>query len=331
MTEETHPGMNTPASYPPGVLILIVLALVLLRPASAQVESRVATTEPTGRAAIDLQGHRGARGLLPENSIPSILKALDLNVETVEVDVVITRGGEVLVSHEPWMSSVICRTPDGDAVQEADERSFNLYELDYDEISAFDCGGRGHPAFPDQVPTAVSKPLLLDVIRIADGYAHVTNRAAPRYNVEIKSAPDHDGIYHPAPDSFARTVYDVLDGEGVVGRSTVQSFDPRPLRALRALDASVTIALLVSNTDGFEANVDRLGFTPDAYSPMYGLVDPALMDAADSAGVNVIPWTVNDREDMERLLELGVHGLITDYPDVGREVVDAYERGSRRD
>lgn len=327
MIEDTRSSRIRSPHFALERLILVALFFALPRPASAQVENRVATTEPQAQGSIDLQGHRGARGLLPENSIPSVLKALDFNVTTVELDVVITRDGGVLVSHEPWMSSLICRTPDGEPVRQSEERSFNIYEMDYDEISGFDCGSRGHRSFPSQVSTAVSKPLLRDVLRVADGYAHVRERAAPRYNIEIKSDPENDGIHHPPPDVFARRVYDVLADEGVLSRTSVQSFDPRSLRAIRAIDGSTTIALLVSNDEGFQANLKRLGFTPDVYSPSYGLVDESLMREADAAGIGVVPWTVNDRDEMERLLRLGVRGLITDYPDLGREVVDAHEHG----
>lgn len=300
----------------------------LLPIASAQERNRPATNEPAGANAIDLQGHRGARGLLPENSVPSVLKALDFGVKTVELDVVVTRDRHVVVSHEPWMSSIICRTPDGDPVTQDAERSFNLYEMDYDRVAGFDCGSRGHPDFPDQRPTAVSKPLLRDLLRISEGYALVTGRSAPHYNVEIKSAPGQDEVFHPDPNTFARLVYDVLAGEDVLDRTTIQSFDTRPLTAMRALDPSLTLALLVSNEEGLEANLAQLGFTPDVYSPHHRLVDDALMEASRAAQVDVVPWTVNDREEMMRLLHLGVDGLITDYPDEGREVVQSYLRSS---
>lgn len=308
------------------VYFLVVGIASILAGLSAAQPVTPAGTAPAEVAEIDLQGHRGARGLLPENSIPGFLKALDLGVTTLEMDVVITRDGEVLVSHEPWMSSVICRTPDGTPVHEDDERRFNIFELEYAETAAFDCGARGHPDFPDQRPTAVSKPLLRDVLRIADGYAHVTGREAPRFNVEIKSSPERDSVYHPAPAAFARIVYDTIEDEGVLERTTIQSFDPRSLRAVHDIDPSVSLALLVSNEDGFQANMRRLDFRPQVYSPNYGLVDETLMSAARASGVDVIPWTVNDRVEIERLLRLGVRGLITDYPDLGKEVIEDFQR-----
>ena len=279
---------------------------------------------PDARAQIDLQGHRGARGLMPENTIVGVLEALDHGVRTIELDVVISADHEVVVSHEPWMSSSICRTPEGVDVTVENERSFNIFRMSYAEVAAFDCGSRGHADFPEQRPTAAAKPLLRRVIRVADGYAQRTQREPPLYNVEIKSHPDGDGRFHPTPEDFARLLYNVLAAEDVLERSNIQSFDPRSLGAVRDIDPAVRLALLVSNDLGYAANLERLGFEPEIYSPNYPLVDAALIDSAHAGGLLVIPWTVNDRETMWELLELGVDGLITDYPDVGRAVVDAF-------
>lgn len=280
-------------------------------------------------AQIDLQGHRGARGLLPENTIPSVIAALDHGVDTIELDVVVSSDEMVVVSHEPWMSSAICRTPDGRNVTEEDEHAFNIYTMTYAEAAAFDCGARGHADFPQQRPRASAKPLLREVILISDGYAQRTGRTLPNYNIEIKSRPDGDGTYHPEPEDFVRLVYDILKDEDVLERSNVQSFDLRPLRVLRELDPSIRLALLVGNEDGYGANIDRLGFLPEIYSPNFGLVDSALVAAAHSDGLLLIPWTVNERAEMDALLRLGVDGLITDYPDIGREAIDAHLRAMR--
>ena len=117
-------------------------------------------------APFDVQGHRGARGLLPENSIPGFKRALELGVTTLEMDVVIAADSTVVVSHEPWMSQVICRRPDGSPVEAADE--FNLHRMTYEEIRLFDCGSRGHPLFPRQTKMPVTKPRLSDVIDAAE-------------------------------------------------------------------------------------------------------------------------------------------------------------------
>lgn len=261
----------------------------------------------------DLQGHRGARGLLPENSIPGFLLAADLGVDTIEMDVVVAADSQIVVSHEPWMSSEICSHPDGTHVTEEEARSLNLYTMSYEEIAAFDCGSRGNPRFPDQEPRAVQKPLLSEALRAIENHSERTLQ----YNIEIKSKEDGDGVFHPDVDTFAELLYEVLAEQDLLNQVTIQSFDPRSLEAVRRIDSQVTLAFLVSNELGLEANMDRLSFIPQAYSPNHNLVDRSLIDSVHGLGMAIVPWTVNDSDRMKELLYLGVDALITDYPDRG--------------
>ena len=264
---------------------------------------------------FDLQGHRGARGLAPENSLPAFRRALELGVTTLELDVVISADSRVVVSHEPWMSSTICTQPDGAPVPPGSESTFNLFEMPYERIAQFDCGRRGHPDFPEQEAMPASKPLLRDVIQMAEAYVDDTGRAPVFYNIETKSQPDWDGTFHPDPEAFTELLIAVLDDEGVTARATIQSFDPRTLRVARDIDPSLSLALLVGRGGGdLTSNVDALGFTPTIYSPNYRLVNPEMVTMAHERGMEVIPWTVNRRSEMEHLLQAGVDGLITDYP-----------------
>ncbi|MFM8834550.1 MAG: glycerophosphodiester phosphodiesterase family protein, partial [Cytophagales bacterium] len=128
---------------------------------------------------FDVQGHRGARGLKPENTIPAFLTALDYGVTTLELDVVITKDKKVLVSHEPWMFSGICLTPDGNTILGKDEKRYNIYELTYEEVKKFDCGSIGNGHFPEQEKIKISKPLLSDVIVAAE--THI--KSYTRYEV----------------------------------------------------------------------------------------------------------------------------------------------------
>ena len=167
----------------------------------------------------------------------------------------------------------------------------------------------------------------------AESYVAEHDRPPVFYNIEIKSWPEGDGTFHPKPETFARRVLGVVREGSVVARTTIQSFDERALRATRQLrddeppEDAVRLALLV--VDGTAARLpeqlDELGFTPDLYSPAHASVDEALVHAAHRRGLQVVPWTVNKREQMRRLLRLGVDGLITDHPDVGRDVVAAME------
>lgn len=269
---------------------------------------------------FDVQGHRGARGLAPENTVPAVMEALKVGVSTLEMDVVIAKDGTVVVSHDPWMSSVICSLPSGDPVPPDAERRYRLFDMTYDEIAAFDCGRRGHPDFPRQRRQPAVKPRLGDVIRDAEAYVDRHDRSPVRYSIETKSRPAWDGVFHPAPEPFTRALYDVLVEMDVLERSVIQSFDVRTLQVAHRMDATWKRSLLVDVDDerGVEGNLMRLGATPEVYSPEYRLVTPRLLKEAHGRGMQVIPWTVNDLEGMKRLEALGVDGLITDYPDVAR-------------
>jgi glycerophosphoryl diester phosphodiesterase len=264
---------------------------------------------------FDLQGHRGARGLAPENTIPSFLKALEYGVNTLECDVVVSKDKRIVVSHEPWFSHEISTAPDGTPINAATEKQFNIYEMSYNEILRFDVGKRGHARFPRQQPMPAVKPLLSEVFREVDAYCLRHNLQPVRFNIEIKSTPEGDGKFHPAPEEFAKLLYNELQQADMIARATVQSFDVRALQAMHKLDSTLSLALLVENTMSLRENLQRLGFTPDIYSPYYRLVNAELVAQVHQRGMKLIPWTVNSLSDMKALLELGVDGLITDYPD----------------
>ncbi len=271
--------------------------------------------------AIDLQGHRGARGLMPENTIPAFKRALDLGVTTLEMDVVINAEGHVVLSHEPWISAKICTHPDGHKVTEDEEKRLTIYSMSDEQVSGFDCGSRGHPDFPRQQAMPVSKPLLGDVLQAVATHSSASGRAPVRFNIEIKSRPEGDRVFHPEVREYADILYRVLQEFGVLQRTTVQSFDPRALEAMHSLDPQVSTAWLISNPLGFKENLAQLSFIPDIYSPDYKLVDQELIRAAHALNIQVIPWTVNDADTMRKLLNWGVDGLITDYPDLAVKVL----------
>ncbi|QXD14265.1 glycerophosphodiester phosphodiesterase [Rhodocaloribacter litoris] len=280
---------------------------------------------PVASPAFDVQGHRGARGLMPENTIPAFLKALELGVTTLEMDVVISADSQVVVSHEPWFSGLICSLPSGEPVPLSGERSYRIYAMPYAEVARFDCGSRGHPNFPEQRRMKAAKPLLREVIAAAEAYTQAHGLPPVQYNIETKSTPEGDGHFHPPPDVFTRLLYEVVKEAGIADRTILQSFDVRTLQYARAAGLPLRLALLVEarGDPGLAANLARLGFTPDIYSPDFRLVDEALVEAVHARGMQLIPWTVNDVEAMRRLKALGVDGLITDYPDRARFLLEA--------
>ncbi len=279
----------------------------------------------TGRDQLpegfDLQGHRGAMGLKPENTMPGFFKAVDLGVTTIEFDLAVSAEHELVISHEPWFRADICLQPDGSPIPKEVERSFRIYEYDYETIAQFDCGSLQHPSHPGQKNLFASKPLMSDAIAAVDEYVRSQGRPAIRYNIEIKSDPAWDGTLTPEPEVFAMLLHEellVLEQQleaRILDRVSVQSFDPRPLRAFREIAPVVPIAILTITEESVDEHIEFFGLLPDIYSPNYGILTAEHVSRARELGMRIIPWTVNSKEDMERMVELGVDGLITDYPD----------------
>jgi glycerophosphoryl diester phosphodiesterase len=263
--------------------------------------------------SMDWQGHRGARGLYPENTIGAMKEALQYKVSTLELDVVVSADGEVIVSHEPWMSQEICLDPKGKPVK---DRAFNLYKMTFEKISQFDCGSKIHPRFPKQKKVQAFKPLLRTLIQESEKEIK-SRKLTIKYNIEIKSTlEDENKGFQPQfkefTDKVVREVAAVVDPS----RVTIQSFDWRVLRYLHvAYPDFKTVALIEEKFKVSEA-LKSLGFNPTVFSPDYTLLTAEAVRELHKANVLVIPWTVNDVDSMEKLISMGVDGIITDYPDL---------------
>jgi glycerophosphoryl diester phosphodiesterase len=263
----------------------------------------------------DVHGHRGCRGLLPENSLPAFEKAVELGCDFVELDVVMSADGQVIVSHEPWMRGLICTTPEGERIPEEQSRMHNIHRMTVTEIQAYDCGSTPHPDFPEQKHLETFKPTLMEVVEATDEFALLSGSVSPNYNIEIKSDPAWYGIYQPDPTTYARAVIATIDSLGISDRCIVQSFDPAVLEAVHADRPDLATALLVENNDGLEKNLARLSFVPRAYSPHFSQADEGLLKSLRDKDIELVVWTVNAPADIDRMLALGVDGVISDYPD----------------
>jgi glycerophosphoryl diester phosphodiesterase len=268
--------------------------------------------------AFDYQGHRGCRGLMPENTIPAMLKALELGVTTLETDVVITKDKQPILSHEPIFNHEIATKPNGEIVKETEEQLLNIYQMDYVRVKTFDVGLKPHPRFPLQQKMAVYKPLLADMIDAAEVYAVENKKILPHYNIETKSEEKTDNTYHPLPAEFVELIMQVVNAKKIGNRTTIQSFDPRTLQYMHKHYPAIHTALLIEDFDkrSVEEQIKQLGFSPTMYSPHYSLVTTELLIQCKAKGIRVIPWTVNDLPTMLRLKEMGVHGIISDYPNL---------------
>ena len=264
----------------------------------------------------DIQGHRGCRGLMPENTIPAFLKAMDLGVSTLECDVVITGDNQVLVSHDPYMNATFCLDSTGQPIDKPRQKEYRIFGMTMDQVRKFDCGSLFHPDFPEQAKMKVYKPLLSEMLQAAETYAREKGLTPVRYNIEIKCSPEGDGTMHPTPEIMVERVMEVIGRSGIGNRFNIQSFDIRPLRILHEKYPDVRLAYLVANVKSVKANLDDLGFRPDIYSPYHLMVTEKTVKQCHTRGMLIIPWTVNSRKDMDKLLELGVDGIITDYPNL---------------
>lgn len=267
---------------------------------------------------LDIQGHRGARGLMPENTIPAFKRAIDEGVATLELDVVITKDKKVVVSHEPYMSSSICIKPNGEPVEKSEQNELNIYQMNYAEVAAFDCGSRGNSRFPQQEKMVVGKPLLKDMIKEAEAYAKAKGVTPLNYNIEIKSSPKGDNVAHPEVPEFSQLVKSVIEELLPKARYTLQSFDFRVLRYWNAEYPEVQLVALIENRRSIEKNLEDLGFTPAVYSPYYKLLNAQKVNLAHKKGMKVVPWTVNTKKEMAQLIAIGVDGIITDYPNIAK-------------
>lgn len=284
---------------------------------------------------LDIQGHRGARGLRPENTLPAFDLALELGVTTLELDVGITADRVLVVCHDPMLNPRLCLDREGRSLLDTPLR---IKDLTLAQVQTFDCGSLNpDPArFPHQQACPGAQiPTLQQVFDLAEA-----RNPAIRYNIETKVNPlKPDDTW--GPEEFASRLVALVEQNGLTDRVTVQSFDWRVLRRVRQLQASLqTVALIHHAWDGnstlrppspwldgltFGGDIPNLLQTAgyiDCYSPNWETLLPESPDflqplaEIQQAGFPVIPWTVNDSALMQRLIAMGVDGLITDFPDV---------------
>ncbi|SDB47880.1 glycerophosphoryl diester phosphodiesterase [Flavobacteriaceae bacterium MAR_2010_188] len=266
---------------------------------------------------MDVQGHRGCRGLLPENTLEAFEKAIDLGVTTLELDVVISQDNRVVVSHDPYMHHDICTGLDGHEITQENEKSFNLYEMTYDSIRKYDCGLKGNSRFPEQVAMKAHKPLLSEVIEMAEEKSAGTIR----YNIELKSNQAWDHTFTPDIETFVALVVDEISKFPLENRFNLQSFDLRALEEIHRKYPDIPLALLVEGDQDINALLQKLTFEPEIISPAYPLLDQETVNELHQKGYKVIPWTVNEETEMKKMIDLKVDGIITDYPHLLQKIL----------
>lgn len=269
---------------------------------------------------FEVQGNRGARGLMPENTIPGMIKALENGVNTLKMEVVISKDRQVVVSQEPYFSHAISISPNGEEITLKNQKSFNIFKMDYDEIKQFDVGSKPNPRFPYQEKFRVEKPLLTDLIDKVEFFVTKKKKAKPHYNIETKLIRNGDGEFQPSPEEYVELIMEIVKAKKLDKRVTIHSFDMRTLQYLHEKYPEIPTSLGIDEKEDFENNIKALGFTPTIYSPYMPLVGKGLVDKCHAAGIKIIPWTVNTVKEIVYLKNLGVDGVVTDYPNLMAEI-----------
>jgi glycerophosphoryl diester phosphodiesterase len=268
---------------------------------------------PMTATAFDLQGHRGARGLAPENTLPAFAAALEIGVTTLELDTGVTKDGVVVIHHDRRLNPDIARGPDGRWVEAPAPL---IHELTFEQLHRYDVG-RLRPGsktavdFPEQQPADGARvPRLAELFELVEKAGNAT----VRFNIETKispQAPDET----LAPEPFALAVIAEIRKAGMETRASIQSFDWRTLQVVeREAPAIATVYLTGRRREGSQPKaVHAAGGR--IWSPNHEQMDSASVIEARALGLQVIPWTVNEPAAVERALDLGLDGLITDFPD----------------
>jgi glycerophosphoryl diester phosphodiesterase len=257
--------------------------------------------------AVDIQGHRGARGHAPENTLPGFQRALALGVTTLELDVGVTKDGVVVIHHDRALNPDTTRGADGAWIAAPGTL---IHRLSYAELERYDVG-RIRPGseyarrFPHQQPVDGARiPRLAQLFELAG--------ASVRFNVETKLSPEAPGETL-APEPFARALIAEIRKAGVEKRSTIQSFDWRTLKVVEREAPEIATSYLTDRRNPDPARVHAAGGR--IWSPEFTTLTHERVAAARRLGLGIVTWTVNEKADIERMLELGVDGIISDYPD----------------
>lgn len=263
------------------------------------------------------EGHRGARGLHPENSIGAMKVAMDLPiVTTLEMDCHITKDKKVVVYHDDFLNPKFVTYTNGNDLEGKDNKGL-IYDYTYDQLQQFDLGLKGNVDFPQQKKVSTKISLLEDLVEESEKYAAAKGKKM-FYNIETKSSDKKDNVAHPEPKEFSDLLLKVVFDKGIDKRTVIQSFDKRTIQYINKQYPTIRTSYLIDakNTKTPAQLVEDLGFKPFIISPNYKIVTKDFVEQAHRLGIKIIPWTVNTKEEIEALKALNVDGIISDYPNL---------------
>lgn len=272
----------------------IVAALALLAP-------------PT--PAFEVEGHRGARWVRPENTLAAFRYALEAGVDTLELDLHVTRDDVLVVTHDPFVNPALCLDPGGKRL----DKPVLVRGLSLAELRRYDCGTLVNPRFPEQTPQPKERIPSFDELLAWLAKSKHPRAKSVRLNVETKSEPGHPE-YAPEPEAFAKLVLDARAKYKLGKRLVLQSFDFRTLTAARKLDPGVIISALIEKRPQESLVEIAKTLQADVVSPNYEWLTREDVQALHKAGIKVVPWTANTEEAWKLLAGYGVDAIISDHP-----------------
>lgn len=280
--------------------------------------SRKIVAHNTSSVSFYNVGHRGTRGLMPENTIPSFTKAIEVGANTIEFDVHITKDHKVVIYHDGSFTPSYTTKPDGSEISDEERKQYTFYQMNYADIRKFIIGEKDYPAFPEQQRLKTYAPLLSEMIDSVENFTKANHYPSVIYLLEIKSAASSDGFEQPDPKTYMSIMMNVLKPylNRIKGRLIIQSFDMRPLQVLHKTHPQIPLGYLTGDKNKTVAeNIEGMGFTPAFYNPHFSLVTPTFLKECHDRKMKVLPWTVEKTDEMQALKNMGVDGIISDYPD----------------
>lgn len=272
----------------------------------------------------EIHGHRGCRGYFPENTLPGFLHAIDLNVDAIELDVVITKDHKVVVSHEPFMHHKKCLWPNLNPISKAEQENLYLYQMNYHDIKSFDCGIISHPDYPLAKSMKAHKPALDEVIEAVENKLKL-QEISLKYNIEIKSEQTQIGYGQPDYKTFTDLVLNVINNYNISERTIIQSFDKEILRCVAQADKKIPLSLLIEDDMEPQLHIKELGFKPHILASDYIFLNEKSIKGLQQQEIKVYAFTVNKLDDIQKMLDINVDAIITDYPDVAILARNSYK------
>jgi glycerophosphoryl diester phosphodiesterase len=296
------------------------LSLCLMAGSMAACTASKQLSLPENFPSFYKEGHRGTRGLMPENTIPAMIKGVEAGANVIEVDVYLTKDGKVLIAHDPFVNVSHSLYDDGKEIAKEDAKKYVWRKMNYEDIRKFDVGSKPYPAYPQQQKIKTYMPLLGELIDSVEAHVAANNLPKPIYNIELKTSLKFDSLqYNASPAEVVKAVIDDVSSRSIGNRFYIQSFDVRPLQIVHQQHPAITIGYLTVGKN-LDSNLKSLGFIPHIYSPEFNLVTKQMVDVCHSKKMKLVPWTVNDKEKMKSLIADGVDGIITDYPNYFAEI-----------